>query len=879
MRDQDSPLFFGDWLKLRRKQLDLTQDELASHACCSVFALRKIEAGERRPSKQLAGMIAKALEIPLENQSMFIKIARGEQGIERLPYLVSDSEAGGKSIKIAGNLPRTLTPFIGREAELSALAQLLRDPQCSLLTIAGAGGIGKTRLAIEAVHHSRELFPDGICFVSLATINSPALIVPAIAEAAGFKFQLPAEPQAQLIHYLHTKKALLVLDNAEHLLEGAALFTEILKACTHVKMLVTSRERLNLLSEWVFEVQGLPVPPDELVKQFDSYSSISLFLQSAKRVLPGFKLREQDRQWVLKICQIMEGLPLGIELSAAWVGLLSVEEIAKEIDHNLDFLSVSIRDIPERHRSLHATLDHSWQLLSPEEKLLLSRLAVFHGSFSREAARAVCGASITSLSSLKCKSLLKRTDAGDYILHEIIRQYATNKLREDTTQYALISERHTLYFMQYLAGCEKTLQSSKQAETLDEMAKLVDNLSRGWQYMVNHCLPAPGNPPTFPQDLIHSCLFSLSFFYEERCRSLEAITLFEESREFLKTAPAHIPGLEESADYTFILGLITTYLGLHYYYIQQYNQSRMYLEGAIQLLSDNRSRVARAQAQVMLATLMDTSGQFQSSAGLVEESREIFRVDGETWWYALSTINLAFIYLSLGRLHECDALLQEGFRLVNHGDLRLEMPLLNNYANLLVLQNDFTKAAQTLQDALQLSYRLGNLRQIAYVYLYLGRVACATGDITSAEQYLCKSIEILQDFGESHDLAIVYLQLGKCYVIKPDRDAACLQFRKVLRIGQVLDKTHLLFYGLVNLANVYMIDGQSEKALEILILLSRYRIENKKAQNEFSRLQADLQAALPGEQMNAALEQVSGANSPDQARADMLAYVQAHETA
>jgi predicted ATPase len=254
-----------------------------------------------------------------------------------------------------------------------------------LLTIVGPGGIGKTRLAVEAAHHSEQLFSDGVWFVPLVSLNSPVQIIPAIAGALDFKFQEATNPQAQLLRYLHLKKALLVLDNAEQLLDGVELFTEILKDCPQVKLLVTSRERLNLLSEWVFDLQGLPVPPNDQVEQIEAIL-VALFLQSARRVRAGFELREEERQWVRKICHTMEGMPLGIELSAAWVGLLSCEEIAKEIERNLDFLTVSMRDLPERHRSLRATLDHSWKLLKRGE-LVLSRLSVFQGDFSRSRPR------------------------------------------------------------------------------------------------------------------------------------------------------------------------------------------------------------------------------------------------------------------------------------------------------------------------------------------------------------------------------------------------------------------------------------------------------------------------------------------------------------
>jgi predicted ATPase len=208
----------------------------------------------------------------------------------------------------------------------------------------------------------------------------------------------------------------------------------------------------------------------------------------------------------------MEGMPLGIELSAAWVGLLSIEEIAKEIEHNLDFLSVSMRDLPERHRSLRATLDHSWKLLIAEEKLMLSRLSVFRGGFHRGAAEEICGANLTVLSSLKNKTLLYRNDENFYALHEVVRQYAGLKLAEDPAESERIKDRHAMYFVQYLADSEKALQGPGQVETFDEMAIIIDDLSWGWLHKISHCRPDLENSQSFPAGMLHSALFSLSLF-------------------------------------------------------------------------------------------------------------------------------------------------------------------------------------------------------------------------------------------------------------------------------------------------------------------------------------------------------------------------------
>jgi predicted ATPase/DNA-binding XRE family transcriptional regulator len=424
--EENFPLSWSEWLKCRRQELDLTQEQLAQRASCSVFAIRKMESGERRPSRQLAKMLAQSLEIPCEEQAVFIRVARGELGLERLSFPAQAPSAGSGAIP--GNLPRALTPFIGRESELSTLGRLLCDPQCSLLTLVGSGGIGKTRLAVEAASQSQEHFPDGVWFVPLAALSSPALLIPAIANVVKLRFQDPADSQTQLLRYLCKKKALLVLDNAEHLLEGVGLFVEILQACPDVKLLVTSRERLNLLSEWVFEITGLPGPPDDHVESFEAYSSVALFLQCAQRVYPGFVLDRTNRTEVAKICRLVGGMPLAIELAAAWTHLLPCTQIAQEIERDIDFLADAGRGTPPRHTSMRAVFDHSWGLLTPHEQAVLRKLSVFRGSFGLAAAQAVAEANLAHLRLLLDKSLIRRNASDRYDLHELTRQYAYEQL-------------------------------------------------------------------------------------------------------------------------------------------------------------------------------------------------------------------------------------------------------------------------------------------------------------------------------------------------------------------------------------------------------------------------------------------------------------------
>ena len=872
--DEDFALHFSEWLKRRRQELDLTQEQLAKRASCSVFAIRKMESGERRPSRQLTELLAKALEIPTENQSTFIQVARGERSVECLHALIPGhaSLPDGERSPTSGNLPGSLTPFLGREPELATLGQLLQDPQCSLITIVGPGGIGKTQLAIKAANQYKDRFPDGVWFVPLAALNSPALLVPAIADAVNLRFHDPTNPQIQLFRYLSEKRALLILDNAEHLLDGVGLLAEILKACPRVKLLVTSRERLNLLSEYVFEIMGLPVPPSDEVERFELYSSVALFLQSARRVRADFELRREERRCVLKICQIMEGMPLGIELSAAWVGLLPCQEIAKEIERNIDFLTVSLRDLPERHRSLRATLDHSWNLLNAEEKRILSRLSVFHGSFRREAAKEICEASLAILSSFRNKMLLYRTGQGFYSLHELVRQYAELRLMEDPNDGERVKDRHSAYYVRCLAEWEKALKGSRQVETFDEMAQVIGNLARGWQRMITSFQPKTIESDQFHSDLFNGSLFSLSLFYEMRCRSLEALPLFKESVAYLKSIQSAFEKTEDRSVFYFVLGHTTAYLGLHHFYIHQYEQTRSYLEEAIQLLEKSQSRVAKAQVQVMLASLSTSQGHLQTSATLLEQSRDVFREEGDSWWYALSTIHLGITYISLDKLRESEALFREGFELIEPGDLRLGLPLRSNFAYVLNLKKDFARAEQLLQENLQLSYEFKNFQTTASILFELGRVALATQQIELAIEYIQKSLNLLSELGETKNLPMHHLYLGKCFTARSDLSAAHNQFREVIKTGQEFKHFQMVYWGLVNNGRVYMLEGQTEKALGIALALRHYPIEFIRIKKEGDRLLADLQDELPQWQVEAAMQKVDSQLSPDLAGANALAY-------
>ncbi|HEV2583398.1 MAG TPA: helix-turn-helix domain-containing protein [Ktedonobacteraceae bacterium] len=412
---------FGAWLRQQRKALDLTQAELAQRVGCAPVTMKKIEAGVRRPSKQIAERLAAVLAIQPPLQAAFVAFARG---LSAVPPTMASPGAGP-----VHHVPSQPTAFVGRSRELAYLQRLLDAPDSRLMTIVGPGGSGKTRLAVEAAHRNRTSFAHGAHFVSLAAVTSADAWLFAIADVLEYSLVGHEAPAVQLAASLRDKTVLLLLDNVEHVLDGVPVLVDLLAGAPHLKLLITSRERLNLHGEWVLPLDGLdyPLTADADDDHLASYSAVQLFVQSAQRVQPDFALQGMAPD-VLRICQQVEGMPLALELAAAWVRLLPCSHIAEQLAASLDFLASPLRDVPERHRSLRAVFDQAWNVLSPPEQAALARLSVFRGPFDLEAAREIGGASLPVLASLADKSLLQVSGPGWYALHELLRRYAAAHL-------------------------------------------------------------------------------------------------------------------------------------------------------------------------------------------------------------------------------------------------------------------------------------------------------------------------------------------------------------------------------------------------------------------------------------------------------------------
>lgn len=380
------------------------------------------------------------------------------------------------------NLPVSLTPLFGREADEAQLSELLTRADVRLVTLTGPGGMGKSRLALAVGSALLPRFPDGVFWVALAPLQQSEEMVTAIAEAVDFPFQRDSRPpQRQLLDYLARKQMLLLLDNCEHLLDGMGLVGEMLGSVPQVKMLATSRERLRLSGETVYALGGIDYGgADDGADDGTDSQAVQLFLHNVGLVRPGYRPNRDDLAQVVRICRLVQGMPLALLLAAAWAEVLSPGEIYAQIVRSLDFLEADLRDLPDRQRSLRAVFDHAWGRLSPEEQSVFARLTVFQGGFHLEAGQAIAQASLRGLMGLVQKSLLTRNPEGRFEMHELLRQYGAEKLRAITGAEDAVRERHAVFYLGWLHELKAAVTSARQLAVMAELKADWENIRLAW---------------------------------------------------------------------------------------------------------------------------------------------------------------------------------------------------------------------------------------------------------------------------------------------------------------------------------------------------------------------------------------------------------------
>jgi predicted ATPase/DNA-binding SARP family transcriptional activator len=526
------------------------------------------------------------------------------------------------------NLPYHATSFVGREREVVEIGQMIEGAASRLICLVGPGGIGKTRLALEVAAGRVGAFLHGVHFVPLAGVSSVDYLASAILDGMGLIPFGQEEPRVQLLNYLSQKEMLLVLDNFEHLLDGAKLLSEMLARAPGVKLLVTSRECLNVQGEWVIEVGGLRFPERGEDDDIEGYGAVQLFAQGARRACADFRLGQEEKGWVARICRLVEGMPLAIELAAAWARALSCAEIAEEIERGLDFLSSPRRDAPDRHQSLRATFDHSWGFLSDQERETFVKLSVFCGGFDREAAREVAPASPVLLARLVDKSFLRwNVWSGRYEVHELLRQYAAERLTgsmEEETR-----DRHCAYFAAFLGERERALTGTGQLEALQEIGVEIENVRRAWQWAVEQA----------HVEQLHQATDALFYFHWQRIRYREGESIFQQAASSLSALVPRSPDALD--DVRLALARIESRQSILSIFTENSAQAASLLQHARSLLEEIGSvprlqqDVQRERAFVLWRMAWPRSRDREGAQHLYEQSLALYQtLDGDRWWMA-----------------------------------------------------------------------------------------------------------------------------------------------------------------------------------------------------------------------------------------------------
>jgi predicted ATPase/transcriptional regulator with XRE-family HTH domain/Flp pilus assembly protein TadD len=771
---------FTIWLKTRRRELGLTQGALAEAVGCSAKTIEKIESGERKPSEQIAELLAASLGVPPGDLRAFAEFARGSLPVGELERLMrSDWRAPWHGLhQRPNNLPAPAAPFIGREGPIEEACALIRRPGVRLLTMSGPPGIGKTRLALQVALEVLGDFEDGAFFAALAPVSDPALVLSTIAQALKVRERAGVPLLDGVREHLAPKQLLLLLDNFEQVAAAGPLVGELLSAAPRLKVVVTSRQLLHIYGEY-----DLPVPPLSLpdpgarppVDRLARYESLRLFAERAGAVRPDFRITGENAAAVAEICRGLDGLPLAIELAAARARDLAPDAILAKLGTRLDLLSGGPRDLPARQQTVRSAIDWSYDLLDGRERAVFRALSVFAGGCTLEAAASVgvrgwglgVGASSeppTSnpqpltpiLASLTGKSLLQQ-EGDRFTMLETIREYAW-ELLQASGEAQEARRRHAEYFLGLAGEAAPYLKGPQQNEWLDRLEVEHGNLraALGW--------------------------------------ALEAGEIEV--------------ALKAGADlwlFWFMRGYMT--------------EGRRWLEEALARSAgaDGRLVSARARGLAVTGVLAQRQGDYAYARTLLEESVALWRDLGDPRGIAESLNNLGGVASEQGDYDLATSLYTESLALWRElGDTRSIGATLNNMGIIADARGDYERAVLLAQDSLRLFREVGDKSMTARVLNSLGETARARGDLRQATRFYSEGLDLLRELGDIRGVALILANLGQLALLRGDLATAQSLLEESLSIHQATGDRSSVTTCLAGLAGVALARDQAIRAAVLL---------------------------------------------------------------
>jgi predicted ATPase/transcriptional regulator with XRE-family HTH domain len=722
---KDLAYSFGTWMRHRRKTLDLTQPELAERLHCSVNTIKKLETNARRPSKQLAELLAVQFHIPEEQRTLFVEYARGDW--RSVPAEIKEDTPWRVLTKSPrSNLPSALISLIGREHELAILGEYLSDPGKRLITLIGPPGIGKTQLSLQVGRQVLSDFANGVFFVALASLEDPTLMVPTVIQTLGF-METPAQDSFErLKSVIGNKQILIVLDNAEHLIEEAAIFvSDLLLACPRLKILITSREALRVPGEWLYPVPVLSVPTETELKGIDmetawQYTALTLFAERARAVRPDFTLTTDNIESVATICAHLDGLPLAIELIAVQVRLMSPQTLLSYLSGQFVLSAGDMRAVSARQKTLHNAIRWSYDLLMEDEQKLFMQLSVFAGGFTVEAAQEIAAGEDGSMSDIRYileelvnKSLVtienpprNNEPQNRYGMLETIREYAREKL-DDSGEAGDIRNRHAEFFAQLAEEADSNRFQNQTDLWINQIENELDNIRAAihWSIMNDNAL------------VVFRLLAPLNFYVFSRGGRSDL-------HEYYDKALALKSGMARTRMRAKTLNGLGLFLWTDEYSAQQ-QKSR--LEEALSIGQELEDKST-------IATSLWNLGYFEMARGDFGKARELL----------IESLNT---YRDVGTSTEID----QGFVLSLLGDIAF-------------YQNDIDQAVKIFEEDIDILREIENKTLLAFPVRRLAQLVSRQGDYEQAILLCTESIMLNQQVEDQYGMVASLAALAGIYL-------------------------------------------------------------------------------------------------------------------
>jgi predicted ATPase/transcriptional regulator with XRE-family HTH domain len=775
---------FGQWVKQRRKALGLTQANLAQRVSCSKSTINKIESDLRNPTKSLIELLAQHLKISPAEYAEFVHLAQPQLLVEQDDLLKKgNSDSFRNSLRSNQTYPSPLTSLIGRERDVAAVCSYLQQPRIRLLTLTGAGGTGKTRLALQVASDSQDMFADGVYFVSLAPIRDSALVLSTIVQALGLKSLRDQPDDELLINHLFEKRALLILDNFEQALSATKAIAELLKHTTHLKVLITSRTVLKLTGEHEFVVHPLAVPDLNLFTDLASLANspaVVLFVQRAQAVQADFRITAENSHSVAEICARLDGLPLAIELAAARCKVLSPQAILARLTGAmggaLGLLAGGVQDLPARQQTIRQTIEWSYNLLTAAQQDLFRRLGFFVDGCTLDAVEEVYvkphaesrlplrstqqSSVLDSVVALMDQSLIRRVEGPEgeprFFMSETLREYAVECLVA-CSELEMVRRQHATYFLHVLGTIEPKLAGAEQEACMSRLDAEYNNIRAAlawsctaatemalrmagvlWEYWLARGYLSEGR--AWLSDVLHQSQAKPAMPVRVRAQALNGAGLL-----------ASVQGDQQAAS--------------------------VYLQESLQLFRELTDQMGEAWVLNHLGQTLNLSGHHEEAVPVFEASLQLFRALSDNLHSAWVLTNLGEARLQEGDIDRSLQLLSEArelFRALNHK--RGIATATDRLGRLALFRQDSREAAILFSESLRLFGETGDREGYGWALHYLGRLAYEDGQYNEAIARLLESLRLFDQLLDRWGFAWSLLRLAKAVDDSSQSESAALLF-------------------------------------------------------------------------------------------------------